>query len=506
MSTAVTGAATGAPSVDKLAAAALDERLAEVIDLVYYPVDDGVYRIQSREGSVVFSRSRLRDATTEWRVEAVEGANPVADQRDEALLGADQEQAAGFLDPSSNTFPNAYGQVAQLFDADHAPDLVLQHHPAHSYGGNIGQHGSLAINQARAPFIAAGAGLAQHGELDRSMRMVDVAPTILRVLGVEPLAIRSGEPGNLPETDPLYLLRQDGAADTEIFCEGGARRVQVILLDGVNPNALRLAMESGRCPNLSRLAGEGVSLRRGLLASAPTATLANHTTANTGMHPGHSGVLNHSWLDRRRDVRPELLEMPEMFNASSHLASGVETLHEATHRHRPDAFTFASFEFCDRGADASSFGRIRDGMLPNLGADPLDGYHSGWIESCPEYGFMSQVDERALIEATEWWEQTHGNPLPTFGWISLSVTDEAGHVAGPYAEMTADALTDSDRRIGRLLDAIERAGAIDETAVLVFSDHGMAGSDPSNTAGYDSILRSTGIPFEDVADGLIYLR
>ncbi len=45
------------------------------------------------------------------------------------------------------------------------------------------------------------------------------------------------------------------------------------------------------------------------MASLPTATLANHTTAITGAHPGHSGVLHNAWVDRAPRVHVDLLDL-----------------------------------------------------------------------------------------------------------------------------------------------------------------------------------------------------
>lgn len=489
-----------ASKLGALAAAALDDQLDSVVDMVYFPVERDLVCVRGRRGEVLVRRATAPDGgPNECRVESVSGVDPIGAQHEDRFLGVDQELSAGFPDPEDNSFPHAYEQVVQFFDGDHAPDLVVQHHPAHSYGGNIGQHGSLSVTQARAPFLASGPGVLLEGIANRSLRMVDVAPTICHLLGLDPVA---GSPG----AAATHLRRQDGAAEIELFAHSGAHRVQVILLDGVNHNALWSAVSEGRCPNLARLAGGGVGLGNGLFASSPTSTLANHTAANTGLHPGHTGVLNHTWFDRGRSTQPDLLEFPEMFTAASHLTSGVETLHEAVHRHDPDAWTFAAFEFCDRGADASSFAPIRAGVTPAL-VDPseLTDYGTRWIAECKEYAFMSQVDERAVRDAIGWWDGSQGNPTPRFGWLSLSVTDEAGHVSGPHSEMTSDALADSDRRIGHLLAAIDRAGAFEETAVLVFSDHGMAGSDPENTESYRPALDATGIPYQDVGDGFIYL-
>ena len=56
--------------------------------------------------------------------------------------------------------------VAQLFDHPCAPDLCVIHTAAHNWedqGGHRGEHGSLDVVQARAPFILAGRGVQKLG-------------------------------------------------------------------------------------------------------------------------------------------------------------------------------------------------------------------------------------------------------------------------------------------------------------------------------------------------------
>jgi arylsulfatase A-like enzyme len=66
---------------------------------------------------------------------------------------------------------------------------------------------------------------------------------------------------------------------------------------------------------------------------------------------------------------------------------------------------------------------------------------------------------------------------------------------------------DSDRRLGRLLDAIAAAGALHETAVVVLSDHGMEQCDPALLAEHrhadlSPLMASMGL--RDVGDVLLH--
>jgi len=495
------------PQIERVEEVLIDSELADSVDMVLSRPAPDLYRASTATGSTTFRRSTETHPHGEryaYAIETVDGIDPLRNRDDGHLIGLHAELAQPFPDRDTTSYPHAFDQIAQFFDAAHAPDLVVQHTAAHHVGGNLGQHGSLGIVQARAPFIASGAGVASLGTVDAGARMVDIAPSIMELLGGAPHPDGIGPTGSR-RRDAL-LARQDGDVIGDLFERGGARHVVVILLDGCNSNVLYDAVASGDAPGIASLAATGSTLARGLMASMPTATLANHTTASTGAHPGHSGVLHNQWLDRTADHVPDLLAMDQVFDAMRHLRPDVETIHQAVHRNDPAAFTAACFEFCDTGADMSSFAAFRNGTGPALPvATELAAAHQDFVAGSGVYGFMTSVDELATRQTIELWDRTEGNPLPAFTFLTLSLTDESGHETGPNSEMTRAAIIDSDRRVGRVLDAIDRSGARSDTAVLVFADHGMEISDPTNTDDWAAALHDSGIACRDVADGLIYL-
>lgn len=489
--------------VEELEAALVDVSMSDRVELVARPLGHGSYRISSVEGTVEFDR--VDDGThPDYRVRSVSGRNPVEDQNPGHLVGHATERDMVHPDRRNNTYPHAYDSVAQFFDSPSAPDLIATHTAAHFTDGHLGQHGSLGVVQARAPFIAAGAGVRKLGLVDRSTRTVNIAPTIASLLGFTPHPDGVG-PTGARRPDAL-LRRQDG--DTESFALDGstADHVVVVLMDGCNANLLHEAAASGAAPNVASLIGGGVGYRHGSIASLPTATLANHTTAATGAHPGHSGVLHNAWVDRAEGTSPDLLAMDQMFWAMRHLSEEVESVFAALKRNRPDAFSTATFEFCDTGATFSSFAMVRDragAALPEL--DEVDGADPDAVATSAAYGFMSRVDHLSVTQTIECWEQAHGNPLPTLSWCGLAVTDEAGHESGPHGELALAAVRDSDARLGRLLDAIDRAGVRERTAVLVIADHGMEQTNPEVDRDWAEDLAGAGVPYREVGGGLFYV-
>ncbi len=482
-----------------------DSALSDQVEMVLSNLGDDTYRAASADGSVEFRRRHEprgeRGGAWAYDVTSTTGVDPLADNATDRFIGHACERDAAFPHRSQNAYPYAHDSIAQFFDGDHAPELVAVHAGGHHFNSHFGEHGSPCAVQSRAPFIAAGAGVRAEGLVDRHARMVDFAPTVARVLGLP--SVGGIGPDGSPRPDAM-LARQDGDP-IDVLDGARAEHVVVLLLDGCNANLLYDVIDSGEAPNLAQLVGRGTAFRHGLLASLPTATLANHTAAVTGAHPGHSGVLHNTWFDRYRDEIPDLLAMDQIHSAMVHLDPRVETLWQAIHRYRPDAFTTATFEFCDSGASHSSFGQLREGLIPafpDMATMPhLDREHAA---ASKQYSFMSMVDHESARQTVSMWDGSHGNALPTLSWVGLAITDEAGHESGPHGDAARAAVRDSDGRVGDVLAAVERAGALDRTAVFVIADHGMEQNDATNTASWSDALTETGVAHRDV-EGFIYL-
>ncbi|KAA0235333.1 MAG: hypothetical protein JJLCMIEE_01680 [Acidimicrobiales bacterium] len=491
-------------ALDRIEAALTDPAVQHQIEMVLSRRAAERYRVAAPDGAVEFTR-RPKDLRWHFEVTDTTGRNPLGDQATDRFLGLESELANLYPTREQNAYPYAYEQVSQLFDSPVAPDLAVVHTASHHFHGNIGEHGSLGVVQARGPFIAAGAGIEQQGIIPRHARMVDMAPTFLAVLGAEP---REGTGPTGESRDDALLSRQDGDVLVDLLDGSRAQHVLVFLLDGVNANVLYDAIENGDAPAIAALAKRGTTYREGVLASLPTATLANHTTAFTGVHPGSTGIVHNAWLDRQTGATPDLLLPDQLFTTMQHLRDDVETVHEAVHRCFTGAHTAVCFEFVDRGADFSSFALVREHVQAYFPShdEELPNASREFVESCSGYHWMSRVDTTSVIHACEQWDPASGHPLPKFCWVSLSLTDEASHTGGPHSDMALASIRDSDARVGAVLEAVELAGALEDTAVFLFADHGMELNDPDNNGGYGAALEESGVPLRDIAEGFIYLQ
>ena len=467
----------------------LGDELADVVDMVFLS-RDGELEAHARDGSVGFGAGGVR-----W----TRGRDPLARQNPAAFSPLDAERSGVRPSNADNHYPYAYTSVAQLFDDPRAPDLAVVHTPAHNWeerGGHRGEHGSPDVIQSRAPLIFSGAGVRAKGRIAAHARMVDVAPTLATLAGVRPAA------------GGRVLARQDGSVIKEIV-DGRERPRHVVafLWDGTNANVLYAMADAGELPNVARLMQGGTTFAHGLLASFPTVTLANHTTAITGLHPGHHGILHNAYFDRATG-RQIITNAPQTWHvARNELRDDAETIFEAIAR-SDRGFTAAVDEPTDRGAGYSTFDLFRRGEVPALeGALPdpaaLPGATQEFVNLKREYAWSTSADAMAVLQAQQLWSGANGNPRPVFMWVNLILPDAANHAGGPYSDIGHAGLRDTDRRMGEILDAMDWGGGT--TAFALLADHGMEESDPDCKGDFDEALTRAGIPFRDEGYGFIYL-
>jgi phosphonoacetate hydrolase len=473
----------------------LSRELEPIVDMVGWSRGGDAYEVASAYGAVRF----CRDAGTDFgfRIQSVTGTNPLATQDQTRFVGLEAERATPHPSRHQNSYPNAFEQFAQLFDHPSAPDLCVIHSASHHWadqGGHLGEHGSLGVVQARAPFVVAGAGVRRLGMADIGCRLIDVAPTVLRLLGAE------------DESGLTSLSHQDGSVVEELVeTPGRARHLIGILWDGTNSNVLYELVERGEAPSVARLIAQGSACRLGALASLPTVTLANHTTILTGSHPGHHGILHNAWVDRRSGAQVVTNSPATWATAMQWLNPGVETMHHAAKRVRPGT-TASINEPCDAGADYSTFDLVRNGELPEPPPAPggLPDATERFVRPSKDYRWSSRADHTAVDQFRDIWSDAQGHP-PVFTWVNFTLTDAAFHEGGPYSEMAASSVRDSDARLGRILDVVEQSGVWDDCAFFLVADHGMEESDPAVQGDWDVALAEAGVAARDEGYGFLYL-
>ncbi len=459
------------------------------------------YEVWSKRGMIRFCRYYAEGGGYRYDVIEQIGENPIARQEHDALVTLDEELAAAgrsgspagdgaraFIAGTELSYPFAYERISQLFDSPDAPDLIV-HPTAFAAGRQPGQHGNLDVLQSRCPLILSGPGV-RRGVLSEAAKQVDIAPTIAHLLrlplvdGRDITGRTATERGVAPD---VYLARQDGRVLTEALEAEPARpkRAYLILLDGLHNGELlaRLENDDGSLPNLRRLVDRGAICRAGAVSNFPSITWPGHNTIGTGAWCGHHGFVNPNFYRRARREIADL--QGRQFETERELSHDVDTLYEAVHiRHgqwtgRPGgrgALTAAINEPCNRGAMHASLERRLVGERDKLKALTnalLADISPRWLKDGQEAVQREAViDTRGTAQAVLLFSDP-AIPPPLFTFHELVLTDGAGHDYGPHSEGAREALAESDRRIGRVLAAIEARGLFDETLFVVSSDHGM---------------------------------
>lgn len=489
------------PGLDDALQVLLAPELEPIVEMVLSKETAG-FVARAVDGTVTFAP----DGAGGFEVRSIEGRNPLGDQATDRFATVAEELSHLHPHRTANAYPFAYEQVAQIWDHPHAPDLVVLHTAAHHWadqGGHIGEHGSIGAVQARAPFVIAGRGVRRMGMVPRAAQLVDVAPTVCALLGTAPLD--ESRPGG------RYLSAQDGRAMLDLL-DPTERPDHVIgfLLDGCNPNVLYDLAARGEVPNIARLMAEGTTFAHGVVASLPTITLANHTTALTGAHPGHHGILHNAWWDREQGRQIVTNDAAAWAHAMTFLAPGTETVHHAVQRTWPGAFTASVNEPADAGAAFSTFDLMRRRIRSGFPKTPDDLPHATerFVRPFKDYAWYTQVDHHGVLQATGLVDGRFLDtdyPMPRFLWVNFTLTDSAFHEGGPHSDIARASVRDTDGRIGEILDALDRRGVLDRCAFYLLADHGMETSDPRVTGDWDAALRTAGIDFRDEAYGFVYL-
>lgn len=220
------------------------------------------------------------------------------------------------------------------------------------------------------------------------------------------------------------------------------QHVVIITIDGLRPDALELA----ETPNLDALRRAG-AYQPAAKAVLPSVTLVNHASILGGMAPAKHGI---DWnaLDPERGVinGPTLFSVAHDAGLSTAMVVGKDKFKHLVLPHSVDQYSYAGF---------------------------LD----------------VQVAEQAieLINAG----------LPDVLFIHLPDVDSAGHLLGWMSPGQLLAVANTDGVVGNIIAALEEHNYLDNTLLIITSDHGGTGT----AHGSDS-PEDTTVPWLAVGPGV----
>ncbi len=193
--------------------------------------------------------------------------------------------------------------------------------------------------------------------------------------------------------------------------------------------------------NLLALAASGASAPEGMIPSYPSVTFPNHYTIVTGLYPGHHGIVANNFYDPAR-------KQSYAFNNPKTTADG------SWYRGTP-LWVLAE----KQGMRAASF------FWPGSEAEIQGTRPSYYLQ------FDDKFPDDKRVEQLLAWLRLPDADRPHFITLYYSNVDHAGHIFGPNAPETGEAVRHMDEMIGKLSEGIATLGL--PVDLIVVADHGM---------------------------------
>ncbi len=249
-------------------------------------------------------------------------------------------------------------------------------------------------------------------------------------------------------------------------------RVLIAAFDGLQPSQIRPDL----APNLSAFAAGGVTFARNHPVF-PTVTRINVASLVTGRHPGGHGLAGNTVVMRDYDPNSILEAMePQLARVAKQTGDVllVPTLADILHDH--------GHEFVAVGVGTSGNAYVQNPRAETQGGATIH------PEFCLPRGLHEEIVERfgpwpdketpnvsqMAYAARVLTEYVLAERSPAVALIWFSEPDSSNHKAGVGSTLSNRALVAADEQFGRIIEWLKRNGTLDETDVIVVSDHGYA--------------------------------
>ncbi|WP_315815509.1 ectonucleotide pyrophosphatase/phosphodiesterase [Paraflavitalea speifideaquila] len=244
--------------------------------------------------------------------------------------------------------------------------------------------------------------------------------------------------------------------------------VVLVSIDGFRPDFYKDA--SWATPHLQQMARQGV-YAQGVNGVFPTVTYPSHTTLITGVKPGRHGILYNtqfeaggeggSWYTESKQIQAETLwDAVRKAGLKSASVSWPVSVGVPVDYNIPEIW--AKENPMDRRGATAEYATPK-GLFEEVVANA-----TGQLQMS-DYNLSSPSMDQNLARIAGYIIRTYKPNLLT---IHLPCTDGAQHAEGRESDLLRRTIAGADNAIGILIDALQKAGIKDSTAIIVSGDHG----------------------------------
>ena len=276
-------------------------------------------------------------------------------------------------------------------------------------------------------------------------------------------------------------------------------RFLITAFDGLQPSQVQPDL----APNLSEFAAGGVTFTRNHPVF-PTVTRINVASLVTGCHPGSHGLAGNSLVFRDYDPNRVLQAMEPVLTKVADRTGRVllvPTLADILHEH--------GREYVAVGVGTSGNAYVQNPRAETGGGASIH------PEFCLPRGLHGELVDRfgpwPGNELPNTPQMAHGARVlteyvlaerdPSVALIWFSEPDSSNHDAGVGSVLSNRALRSADEQFGRIMSWMEREGVLQETDVIVVSDHGYATI--NDVIDIESELRAAGFAHGNQPGGVL---
>ena len=233
----------------------------------------------------------------------------------------------------------------------------------------------------------------------------------------------------------------------------GGPRCILLLVDGLRADVAEAQLAAGALPNLAAMVRTGGAQRA--ITSFPSTTSVAYLPFLAGRTPGSCNIPSIRWLDRRRYGGRWWRERDAVRSYCGYQAGKLDA--------DIDAEVRTIFELVPESL--AIFTMISRGLTP--ARDPAQRARRFWGAVAHFAGSHIPCDaavaKHLLREIEGPWR---------FIFAQFPAVDGCTHASGPDSPRTLRALHGVDHAVGLVRDALARRGELDDTLMLLVSDHG----------------------------------